>query len=235
MPSDGDSFLPRIQSVFYSIFDNQHGPKIVYQVPEALIATTPSPSSISVPPTPATDAPPSPRLSSRNSSSSLISPVENRALLSLNSPNKRSTSSNRVLFNFDDISKYVIPPSPLCGRLVICSTKHHRIIGFPVELRGPYERNYFRYNLCFVFDRGADLSCYEPIVRKVSRVLTSCEVRFCAYSLPDTESFLRRKNPRFCPRLRLHIPFTRFWNSYTRISILMPKRPSQLTSSTPLS
>ncbi|KAK0503410.1 nitrogen permease regulator 2-domain-containing protein [Armillaria luteobubalina] len=186
MPSDGDSFLPRIQSVFYSIFDNQHGPKIVYQVPEALIATTPSPSSISVPPTPATDAPPSPRLSSRNSSSSLISPVENRALLSLNSPNKRSTSSNRVLFNFDDISKYVIPPSPLCGRLVICSTKHHRIIGFPVELRGPYERNYFRYNLCFVFERGADLSCYEPIVRKVSRVLTSCEEESAFLSSPET-------------------------------------------------
>ena len=27
-----------------------------------------------------------------------------------------------------------------------------------------------------VFERSADLSCYEPIVRKVSRVLKSCEV-----------------------------------------------------------
>lgn len=82
------------------------------------------------------------------------------------------------LFHFDDISKYVMPQSHLCGRLVICATKSHRVIGFPVQILGPYERNYFRYNLCFVFERHADLSCYEPVVRKVSRVLKSCEVRF---------------------------------------------------------
>ena len=71
---------------------------------------------------------------------------------------------------------YVIPHRSLCGRLVNCSTRNHRILGFPVQLPGTYRRNYFRYNLCFVFERGADLSCYEPIVRKVSRVLKNCEV-----------------------------------------------------------
>jgi nitrogen permease regulator 2-like protein len=134
-----DSFLPRIQSIFYSIFDLHHGPKIVYQVPEGLITT-----------------------------STLATPADNH-------PNKR-LSSSPPLFNFDDISKYVIPHRQLCGRLVTCATKHHRVIGFPVELRGMYRRNYFRYNLCFVFERTADLSCYEPIVRKVSRVLSACEV-----------------------------------------------------------
>ncbi|EDR14383.1 uncharacterized protein LACBIDRAFT_244738 [Laccaria bicolor S238N-H82] len=132
---DGDSFLPRIESVFYAVFDVQQGPKIVYQVPEGLIAV-PAPS--------------------------------------------------RTLFNFNDISMYVIPPSPLCGRLVTCSTQRHRIIGFPVELKGHYKRNYFIYNLCFVFDRGADLSCYEPVVRKVSRVLKSCEEESCFLSSPGT-------------------------------------------------
>ncbi|KAF5381045.1 hypothetical protein D9615_004038 [Tricholomella constricta] len=140
-----DSFLPRIQSVFYSVFDVHQGPKIVYQVPEGLIAV---PESLVTP----------------------NSPVDYHRDRSV-----RSASSNAVLFHFDDISKYIIPPSQLCGRLVTCSTKNHRVIGFPVELRGKYERNYFRYNLCFVFDRSADLSCYEPIVRKVSRVLSSCE------------------------------------------------------------
>ena len=74
---------------------------------------------------------------------------------------------------------FVIPSPELCGRLVTCTTQKHRIIGLPVELlgSGKYERNYFRFNLCFVFDRDADLSCYEPVVRKVSRVLESCEVR----------------------------------------------------------
>jgi len=175
MPSDGDSFLPRIQSVFYAVFDLRQGPKIVYQVPEGLIAgvvgnTSLSSSSSPAPSTPNGDPE---GTTSRNSSSSLRSQARERSVLS---PQKRSTSSNRNLFNFDDISSYVIPRSALCGRLVICATRNHRIIGFPVELQGDYERNYFRYNLCFVFERTADLSCYEPIVRKVSRVLTACEV-----------------------------------------------------------
>lgn len=70
-----------------------------------------------------------------------------------------------------------MPHSILCGRLVICATRHHRVLGFPVELYGEYYRNFFRFNVCFVFDRTADLSCYEPIVRKIGRVLTACEVR----------------------------------------------------------
>ncbi|KAF7294841.1 hypothetical protein MIND_01022000 [Mycena indigotica] len=164
---EGHSFLPRIQSVFYSVFDVTFGPKVVYQVPEGLIATGIAPSDPQVP-----------TLASRNSSSSLVSP-------SLPSPQKRPSST--TLFNFDDISKYVIPQSQLCGRLVTCSTKGHRIIGFPVQLSGPkYQRNYLRYNLCFVFNRDADLSCYEPIVRKVSRVLTACEEESEFLSSPKT-------------------------------------------------
>ena len=190
MTSEGASFLPRIESVFYAVFDVHQGPKIVYQVPEGLI----SGSGSSIPSSTANSLPSSGLLSpspgfasnkadtepvgSRASSAALLtSPtlqrVESRHLYS---PQKRSESSNRWLFNFDDVSKYIIPPSALCGRLVKCTTHKYRIIGFPVELRGKYERNYFRYNLCFVFSRTADLSCYEPVVRKVSRVLTSCEV-----------------------------------------------------------
>ena len=181
MPSDGDSFLPRIQSVFYAVFDLRQGPKIVYQVPEGLIAVSNSVAavgnnSLSSSGSPAPSTPPvdAEGTTSRNSSSSIRSPVRER---NLPSPQKRSMSSSQTLFNFDDISSYVIPRSALCGRLVICATMKHRIIGFPVELIGDYQRYYFRYNLCFVFERTADLSCYEPIVRKVSRVLTACEVR----------------------------------------------------------
>jgi hypothetical protein len=49
---------------------------------------------------------------------------------------------------------------------------------------GKYQRNYFRFNGCFDFDAEADLSCYEPILRKVNRVLTVCEVSFHLSSLP---------------------------------------------------
>ena len=192
MPDHGDSFLPRIQSVFYAVFDIYQGPKIVYQVPEGLIAVSNTgPSNAngnpSVPPTPSSDTSPvvpyssSDGLPSRNSSASLASPTDFYSSRSrrLPSPHKRSNSTQRTLFKFVDISMFVIPSPELCGRLVTCTTQKHRIIGLPVELlgSGKYERNYFRFNLCFVFDRDADLSCYEPVVRKVSRVLESCEVR----------------------------------------------------------
>lgn len=89
---------------------------------------------------------------------------------------KRKVAESQHLFHFDDISKYIIPNAALYGRLVRCTTRNHMIIGFPVELYGRYQRNYFRFNLCMVFDRSADLSCFEPIIRKIGRVLTSCEV-----------------------------------------------------------
>ncbi|KZT09533.1 NPR2-domain-containing protein [Laetiporus sulphureus 93-53] len=178
------SFFPRIESVFYAVFDVRQGPKIVYQVPEGLIGTSASASSAS-----STSSSVSPFLTS-SSSPSPVTPdspalprLDSRTLLS---PRKRPASAAEVLFNFDDISKYVIPQSALCGRLVICATGKHRIIGFPVELRGSYERNYFRYNLCFVFERTADLSCYEPIIRKVSRVLTNCEEESGFLSSPQS-------------------------------------------------
>ncbi|KAG2111702.1 nitrogen permease regulator 2-domain-containing protein [Suillus discolor] len=201
MPSEGDTFLPRIQSVFYAVFDLQKGPKIVYQVPEGLIAgsianqnsnhsvtSSPSPSIGAVILEP--DITPS-----RRSSPSVNSHGGRRASsLNVPSPHHRSSSSSRVLFNFDDISKYVIPPGELCGRLVICATRKYRIIGFPVLLPGNYQRNYFQYNVCFVFERSADLSCYEPIVRKVSRVLTACEEEsfFLSKSSPAMHAILEQ-------------------------------------------
>lgn len=197
MPSEGDTFLPRIQSVFYAVFDLQKGPKIVYQVPEGLITGSTANQNTN----PSVTSSPSPSIAaailesdvtpSRRSSPSVNSHGGRRASsLNVPSPHQRSSSSSRVLFNFDDISKYVIPPGELCGRLVICATRKYRIIGFPVLLPGNYQRNYFQYNVCFVFERSADLSCYEPIVRKVSRVLTACEVsslpcitELCVYEL----------------------------------------------------
>ncbi|KAI0320748.1 nitrogen permease regulator 2-domain-containing protein [Amylostereum chailletii] len=189
MAADGDSFLPRLQSVFYAVFDVRQGPKIVYQVPDGLIASSSghisgltSFSSSPVPSTPTTD----PSLSnSRASSVSIASPYRPESRMKI-SPQTRSLSSVRTLFNFDDISKYVIPKSRSYGRLVVCNARRSKIIGFPAQLRGNYERNYFRFNVCFVFDHSADLSCYEPIVRKVSRVLTTCEEESAFLSSSET-------------------------------------------------
>lgn len=191
MAADGDSFLPRIQSIFYAVFDERQGPKIIYQVPEGLIFSNPGlvsgATSLSNSPAPHTPRTEKSSSGSRASSISITSSLAYRPESRLKfSPQKRSLSSGRTLFNFDDISKYVIPPSALCGRLVICATRKYRIVGFPTQLKGKYKRNYFRFNLCFVFDRSADLSCYEPIVRKVSRVLAACEEESCFLSSSET-------------------------------------------------
>lgn len=195
-----DSLLPHIQSVFYAAFDVKQGPKIVYQVPEGLIVSstpvaTPL-STLSIPSTPSSEYTPpeiqafglqlSPTTSNNHEASEpTLSPDELRiSPRTLSSPSTPLTSAQRALFSFDDVHKYIIPHSALCGRLVVCSVKNYRIIGLPVALKGrQYERNYFRYNICFVFERGADLSCYEPIVRKVSRVLTTCEVCPCPFCI----------------------------------------------------
>jgi hypothetical protein len=162
-----EAFLPRIRCVFYATFDHEQGPKVVYQVPEGSIITpfsigSPRVSS-SVPPN--SDEPPP----------LWLAPGPNPSV-----PLFRSKSrSTPGLFEFESISQYVIPKDQLCGRLVRCNTPSHRIIGFPIKLTGPRYRGYrnsFRYNVCFVFDRTADLSCYEPIVRKIGRVLLACEV-----------------------------------------------------------
>ena len=196
MASNGHSFLPRILSVFYAVFHDKGGTNIVYQVPEGLILTPPlqglntsfSISALRTSSPERTDGTSSTTSvgrsgdaadRSRTSSSSRYSHLAN-SRDTLGSSFIRSSSANRCLFKFEDISRYVIPHSSLCGRLVTCTTKRHQIIGFPVELHNEtrYERNFFRYNVCFVFERTADLSCYEPIVRKIGRVLTTCEVRF---------------------------------------------------------
>lgn len=47
-----------------------------------------------------------------------------------------------------------------------------------IEDQVKYNRNAFIFNLCFVFEREAELSGFEPIVRKTARILRSMEVRF---------------------------------------------------------
>lgn len=43
--------------------------------------------------------------------------------------------------------------------------------------RDVYNRNAFIFNLCFVFERDAELSGFEPLVRKTARTLRTLEVR----------------------------------------------------------
>lgn len=73
---------------------------------------------------------------------------------------------------------YVIPQAALCGHLITKSTRGNKILGFPVRIENEqkYARNAFIFNLCFIFERDAELSCFEPVVRKTARILRAMEV-----------------------------------------------------------
>ncbi|CAG8444558.1 392_t:CDS:2 [Ambispora gerdemannii] len=123
---------PRLVSIFYAVFHEKQGPKVIYEVPEGSILPT-------------------------------------------------SESTKQPILDFNSISEYIIPKDSLAGHLVTVCTDSHKVLGFPVYIdahkyKKVYKRNNFIFNLCFVFDRNADTSSYEPVVRKIARVLTSLEL-----------------------------------------------------------
>jgi hypothetical protein len=212
--NSSNSFLPRLRSVFYARFHESRGPEIAYQVPEGLIASSTG-GFIS-----STGTSPTPSGSSRASSIIIVPPDRSsESRVKASSHHRSSFSSNRTLLNFDDISKYIIAQSPLCGRLVTCTAGIYKVLGFPVELLGNYKRYFFRFNICFVFDASADLSCYEPIVRKVNRVLTACEVslHLSPYLACGINSEIRSKSRRFCRRQKHPLKYMLYWSNSTKI------------------
>lgn len=79
--------------------------------------------------------------------------------------------------DFAEISDYIIPKPQLKHRLVTCTYGRFKVLGFPCRIANEeYERNEFMYNVAFVFDRTADLSAFEPVVRKCGRILRAAEV-----------------------------------------------------------
>ncbi|KAG0247911.1 Nitrogen permease regulator 2 [Mortierella polycephala] len=85
-------------------------------------------------------------------------------------------SKTSPLVDFDSISEFLIPKVELCAKLVTISTPTCKVIGFPVNMEHKkFQRNALMFNLAFVFDKDAEISSYEPVVRKMARVLKALE------------------------------------------------------------
>ncbi|KAG2218575.1 hypothetical protein INT45_014164, partial [Circinella minor] len=97
----------------------------------------------------------------------------------------------KPLIDFETIRGYVIPKPQLYKRLVTISTDKYKIMGCPVAINNheKYQliRNEFRFNLCFVFERDAETSSYEAVVRKMARVLEVLELE-CDFLSQDASS-----------------------------------------------
>ncbi|KAJ3322661.1 Nitrogen permease regulator 2 [Boothiomyces sp. JEL0866] len=102
-----------------------------------------------------------------------------------------SMNDGPLKVDFDSFSEYMIPKSALCNQLVTISTTNLRIMGFPVLLQdSKYERNALLFNLCFVFEKTANILSFEQIVTKIARVLRALEVESEFLSNPETKSTL---------------------------------------------
>ena len=239
-----------ISSVFFAVLHLEEGPKIVYQVPEGLI-TTPPRSFVPQPNSDlSTSVPSPPPINTSNTPTSTVSPT--RPPLTSKAQASSTTGSSQLsttgtagtaggggpapLFEFELISQFTIPQAELCGRLMICTTRKHRIVGFPIILKGAhYWRGMFQYNLCFVFQRDLDVSPYEPVVRKVARVLTVCEV--CSGARYGGTNYLQifgiyRKSAGFF-RVRLLVcKYTQYSSNSLPISIPSRRHRSDSIAST---
>ncbi|KAI8841351.1 nitrogen permease regulator 2 [Chytridium lagenaria] len=159
--------FPPLLALFYSEFHHIQGPKVVYEIPEGFVKAN---TLLAVSPGRA--------LSTPNLAASLtLSPHPGSSTHASGGGGAPPADAPENQLDFDAISEYIIPKPVLCNRLVTISTKQYKVMGYPVSIESQkYERNALIYNLCFVFEKDADATSYEQIVRKMARVLRSLEV-----------------------------------------------------------
>jgi hypothetical protein len=81
------------------------------------------------------------------------------------------------LFNFLSVTQNLIPNQQFCDRLLTFCVNHHRVIGYPVCIKGDkYSRNEFIFNFAIVLgENEPDWACYGEVVRKLGRLLRGLE------------------------------------------------------------
>ncbi|BGP14087.1 hypothetical protein JCM10213_002382 [Rhodosporidiobolus nylandii] len=178
---ESGSYLPRLVACFYAVFDPTLGPRVVSQVPEGSVATALStiPSRAGAP---------------SDTAAALLSPPP--ASGAGDASGEPVVRSNPVLFDFASIIDFVIPKPELCGHLITKATRTSKILGLPVRIvdeekyhgsKSIYNRNAFIFNVCFIFERDAELSVFEPVVRKTGRTLRAMEESSSLLSNPPPD------------------------------------------------
>ncbi|KAK4053119.1 Nitrogen permease regulator 2 [Microbotryomycetes sp. JL201] len=200
-------YVPYLVALLYCVFDPVAGPTVVSQVPEGSVATRLStfPAAAATASAAGASGPSSLATRAASSSPARFSSTANSHVLDTNkttdaiskSAQHVELNSTQVLFDFSSILDFVIPKPELCGHLITKATRTSKILGFPVRIvdeekyhkgKEVYNRNTFTFNVCFVFERDAELSAFEPIVRKLGRTLRQVE---------ETSSLLSSPPPTF--------------------------------------
>ncbi|KAF2100181.1 nitrogen permease regulator 2 [Rhizodiscina lignyota] len=92
-------------------------------------------------------------------------------------PASSSNTYPTPLFNFADISDFIIPHAEFFDRLLTVRIGEYRVIGYPVCIEDSkrYDRNQFIFNLAIVLDERADMSAHKSVVQKLARLLKNLE------------------------------------------------------------
>ncbi|KAK2742499.1 Nitrogen permease regulator 2 [Myotisia sp. PD_48] len=80
------------------------------------------------------------------------------------------------LFDFNDVSFFVIPRQELCGNLIHVCNNGYRILGFPICMKSPqYDRNEFIFNFCIVLREGEEWATYKSVTQKLADLMCGLE------------------------------------------------------------
>lgn len=84
------------------------------------------------------------------------------------------------LFDFDDVSEFVIPRPAFWNRYITVEVPNgeYRILGYPVCIKDEkYERNEFIFNFCIVIPTKFSMLPYEAVVRRLASTFAEMEVQ----------------------------------------------------------
>ncbi|CAO1619635.1 unnamed protein product [Sympodiomycopsis kandeliae] len=162
-PIIDEGFLPRILSLFFTIFHSTEGPKVVYQVPEDSVTKRKRTKS----------AVKEENLFDFNTLSDYLIPKSHLCGRLITCTTKASVIDDPSREKKDEIEQQR-------------QEKQYKVLSYPVLIEDSekYERNTFIFNLAFVFDGKADVKSYEPVVRKCARALRGLEESFSFLSSP---------------------------------------------------
>lgn len=91
-------------------------------------------------------------------------------------PSPTAPPGTTPLFNFSDISFFVIPRQELCGNLIQVCTNGYRILGSPVCLKSSiYDRNEFIFNFCIVLTEEEQWGSFKSVVQKLADLMCELE------------------------------------------------------------
>lgn len=100
--------------------------------------------------------------------------------------------------NFGSIKNYIIPKPQLCHRLLTLKYANYRIVSYPVAINNSlYARNYFRFNLVFVFQYDCQTSPYESAIMRLGKMFRSLEEQRQILSKSERDPALFKNDSNF--------------------------------------